>query len=180
LLNAIFTLTWLVVFMPMVHIVPFAIDLGISHFLAAMTVSVIGFAGFAGRLAIGPISDRLDRAQTLGLCLLLQALSFLGFRASTGLSFLYPAAAVFGFSYGGVTALFPALIGDFFGRMAIGAIVGFIFALAGSPAAFGPLIAGYMYDATKGYTGAFVLSASLNLAALALLFGLKKPSRAAL
>jgi MFS family permease len=180
LLNAIFTLTWLVVFMPMVHIVPFAIDLGISHFLAAMTISVIGFAGFAGRLAIGPISDRLGRKHTLGLCLLLQALAFLGFRTSTGLSLLYAAAAVFGFSYGGVTALFPALIGDFFGRMAIGAIVGFIFALAGSPAAFGPLIAGYMYDATKGYNGAFLLSASLNLAAFALLFILKKPSRAAL
>jgi len=28
-------------------------------------------------------------------------------------------------AYGGVTALFPALIGDFFGRVAIGAIVGF-------------------------------------------------------
>jgi MFS family permease len=179
LLNAIFTLTWLVVFMPMVHIVPFAIDLGISHFLAAMTISVIGFAGFAGRLAIGPISDRLGRVQTLGLCLSLQALSFLGFTASTGLALLYLAAAVFGFSYGGVTALFPALIGDFFGRLAIGAIVGFIFALAGSPAAFGPLIAGYMYDATKSYHGAFVLSAALNLAALALLFALKKPSRAA-
>ena len=179
LLNVIFTLTWLVVFMPMVHIVPFAIDLGISHFLAAMTISVIGFAGFAGRLAIGPISDRLGRVRTLGLCLLLQALAFLGFTTSTGLSLLYAAAAVFGFSYGGVTALFPALIGDFFGRIAIGAIVGFIFALAGSPAAFGPLIAGYMYDATKSYNGAFVLSASLNLAALALLFALKKPPRAA-
>ncbi len=179
LLNAIFALTWLVVFMPMVHIVPFAIDLGIAHFLAAMTISVIGFAGFAGRLAIGPISDRLGRVQTLGLCLSLQALSFVGFMASTGLSLLYPAAAVFGFSYGGVTALFPALIGDFFGRLAIGAIVGFIFALAGSPAAFGPLIAGYTYDATKSYNSAFVLSASLNLAALALLFALKKPSRAA-
>jgi len=178
LLNVIFTLTWLVVFMPMVHIVPFAIDLGISHFLAAMTISVIGFAGFAGRLAIGPISDRLGRVRALGLCLVLQALAFLGFTTSTGLSLLYPAAAVFGFSYGGVTALFPALIGDFFGRIAIGAIVGFIFALAGSPAAFGPLIAGYMYDATKSYHGAFVLSASLNLAALALLFALKKPSRA--
>jgi MFS family permease len=59
--------------MPMVHIVHFAIDLGISHFLAAMTISVIGFAGFAGQLAIGPISDRLGRTQTLGLCLLLQA-----------------------------------------------------------------------------------------------------------
>jgi OFA family oxalate/formate antiporter-like MFS transporter len=177
LLNAIFTLTWLVVFMPMVHIVPFAVDLGISHFLAAMTISVIGFAGFAGRLAIGPISDRLGRVATLGLCLFLQALSFLGFTICTGLGLLYPAAAVFGFSYGGVTALFPALLGDFFGRLAIGAIVGFIFALAGSPAAFGPLIAGYIYDATKSYHAAFVLSAILNLAALLLLLALKKPHR---
>ena len=72
------------------------------------------------------------------------------------------------------------LSSGFFGRLAIGAIVGFIFALAGSPAAFGPLIAGYMYDATKSYNGAFVLSACLNLAALALLLALKKPSRAAL
>ncbi len=177
LLNVIFALTWLVVFMPMVHIVPFAVDLGISGFRAAMTISVIGFAGFAGRLAIGPISDRLGRVPTLGLSLFLQALAFIGFTFSTGLALLYPAAAVFGFSYGGVTALFPALIGDFFGRAAIGAIVGFIFALAGSPAAFGPLIAGYMYDAFHSYSAAFVMSAALNLVALLLLFGLKKPRR---
>jgi MFS family permease len=175
LLNIIFTLTWVVVFIPMVHIVPFAVDLGISQFRAAMTISVIGFAGFAGRLAIGAISDHLGRVPTLGLCLLFQALAFLGFTISTGLSLLYPAAAVFGFSYGGVTALFPALIGDFFGRTAVGVIVGFIFALAGSPAAFGPLIAGYIYDATNSYGAAFVLSAALNVAALFLIFLLKRP-----
>ena len=161
--------------MPIVHIVPFAVDLGISQFRAAMTISVIGFAGFAGRLAIGPISDRLGRVPTLGLSLLLQALAFLGFTFSAGLALLYPSAAVFGFSYGGVTALFPALVGDFFGRLAVGAIVGFIFAVAGSPAAFGPLIAGYLYDATKSYEAAFELSAALNLGALLLLFFLKRP-----
>jgi MFS transporter, OFA family, oxalate/formate antiporter len=166
LLNIIFTLTWLVVFIPMVHIVPFAVDLGISQFRAAMTISVIGFAGFAGRLAIGTISDHLGRVPTLGLCLLFQALAFLGFTISTGLSLLYSAAAVFGFSYGGVTALFPALIGDFFGRTAVGAIVGFIFAL----------VAGYIYDATNSYSAAFVLSATLNMAALLLVFLLKKPA----
>src|SRR6516164_8409898 len=58
LMNVIFTLTWVVVFMPMVHIVPFAIDLGITPYRAAMTISVIGFAGFAGRLGIGTLSDR--------------------------------------------------------------------------------------------------------------------------
>jgi OFA family oxalate/formate antiporter-like MFS transporter len=170
-------LTWLVVFMPMVHIVPFAIDLGLSHFRAAMTISVIGFAGFAGRIGIGTISDHLGRLRTLGICLLLQALAFGGFTISTGLLLLYSAAALFGFSYGGVTALFPAVIGDFFGRIAVGAIVGFIFAVAGSPAAFGPLIAGYIYDATKSYSAAFELSAALNAAALLLLLFLKRPRR---
>jgi MFS family permease len=177
LLNLIFALTWIVVFMPMVHIVPFAVDMGISPFRAAMTISVIGFAGFGGRLAIGTLSDRFGRVATLGVCLLLQALSFAGFTICSGLMPLYVAAAVFGFSYGGVTALFPALVGDFFGRAEVGAIVGFIFALAGSPAAFGPLIAGYMYDAAHSYTAAFELSAGLNLIALLLLFLLKKPQR---
>jgi MFS family permease len=179
LLNAIFALTWLVVFMPMVHIVPFAVDLGISPFRAAMTISVIGFAGFAGRLAIGTISDHLGRIFTLAVCLILQALAFVGFTISTNLELLYLAAALFGFSYGGVTSLFPALIGDFFGRTSVGAIVGFIFALAGAPAAFGPLIAGYIYNATNSYSAAFELSAALNLAALLLIFLLKKPQRVA-
>jgi len=175
LLNVILTLTWIVVFIPMVHIVPFAVDLGIPQIRAAMTISVIGLAGFAGRLLIGTISDRFGRVPTMGLCLLLQGFAFLGFTFSTGLTSLYPSAAVFGLSYGGVTALFPALIGDFFGRTAVGSIVGFIFAVSGSPAAFGPLIAGRIYTLTGRYSAAFVLSAVLNLMAFALLLLLKKP-----
>ena len=161
----------------MVHIVPFAIDMGISPFRAAMTISVIGFAGFGGRLSMGTLSDRFGRVATLGACLLLQAASFAGFTVSSGLVLLYMAAAVFGFSYGGVTALFPALIGDFFGRAEVGVIVGFIFAVAGSPAAFGPLIAGSIYNAAHSYSFAFDLSAGLNVVALMLLFLLKKPQR---
>ena len=162
--------------MPMVHIVPFAVDLGISPVRAAMTISVIGIAGFAGRLLLGPISDHLGRISALGLCLLLQALAFVGFVFTTDLASLYPAAAVFGFSYGGATTLFPAIVGDFYGRTAVGAIVGFIFAVAGAPAAFGPLIAGYIYSVTGHYSAAFILSAGLNIAALLLLLLLKKPT----
>jgi MFS family permease len=76
-----------------------------------------------------------------------------------------------------VSSLFPAILGDFFGRTAVGSIVGFIFALAGSPAAFGSLIAGYLYTATSSYSAAFVLSAALNGAALLLLFFLKKTAK---
>ncbi|MGE0826358.1 MAG: MFS transporter [Candidatus Binatia bacterium] len=175
LLTVIFTLTWLVVFMPLVHVVPFAVDLGISPVRAAFGISAIGLGGFAGRLVIGAISDRCGRLPTLGLCLSLQAVAFLCFPISKGEMTLYSTAAVFGLSYGGITALFPALIGDFFGRAAVGSIVGFIFAVAGSPAAFGPLIAGYIYTASHSYTVAFLLSAALNTLALILLFFLKKP-----
>jgi MFS family permease len=177
LLTAIFTLTWLVVFMPMVHIVPFAIDLGIPQFRAALTISVIGLAGFAGRLLVGTISDRLGRLPTLGLSLVLQALGFAGFTVSHEIGVLYSAAAVFGISYGGITALFPALVGDFFGRLAIGAIVGVIFSIAASASAFGPLIAGYFYTAMHTYRVAFELGAALNLVAAMLLFLLKRPVR---
>jgi MFS family permease len=177
LLNVIFTLTWLVVFMPMVHIVPFAVDLGVPQFRAAMTISVIGLAGSVGRLFIGTISDRLGRVATLGVCFVLQALGFLGFTLSSGLGTLYPAAAVFGLSYGGITALFPAIIGDFFGRLSVGAIAGFIFAVSGAPAAFGPLIAGRVYAITGSYNFAFLFSATLNIIAFALLFLLKRPQR---
>ncbi|MGH8007472.1 MAG: MFS transporter [Candidatus Binatia bacterium] len=178
LLSAIFTLIWLVIFIPLVHIVPFAVDLGFSQGRAAFALSLIGLGGFAGRLVIGPISDRLGRTPALGLCLLLQTLSFLGFVFSAGLASLYPTAAMFGFSYGGTTMLFPALIGDFFGRVAVGAIMGFIFSLAGSSAAFGPIMAGYLHRLTGGYSAAFLLSAACTLAALTLVPFLKKPVRA--
>jgi hypothetical protein len=40
------------------------------------------------------------------------------------------------------------LVGDLFGCAAAGSIVGFLFRLAGSLAAWGPLVAGAVYDRT--------------------------------
>lgn len=175
-LVAAFTMTWLVVFMPLVHIVPFALDLGVSQVAAATLISVIGLAGFAGRLVTGPLSDRCGRLLTLGTCLTLEAVAFCGLAVSSGLSWLYPSAALFGFSYGGTTALFPAIVGDFYGRLAVGVIVGFIFSLAGSMAAFGPIVAGYLHDVYGSYDIAFLLSAFLNLFGAVLLCFVKKPA----
>src|SRR2546428_2574719 len=46
--------------------------------------------------------------------------------------FPYPTLfrSVFGYSYGAVSTLFAAIVGDFFGRSQAGALVGFLFALA--------------------------------------------------
>ena len=82
---------------------------------------------------------------------------------------------MFGFSYGTISTLFAAIVGDFFGREQAGSLVGFLFALAGSTAAWGTLAAGAIYDATGSYRPAFLLAAALNVVAVALLAACRPP-----
>jgi MFS family permease len=82
---------------------------------------------------------------------------------------LFLFAAVFGFSYGAVSALFPAIIGDYFGRLQAASVIGAVFTIAGVSSAFGPFVAGYIYDLSRSYQLAFLLGALTNFLALILL-----------
>jgi MFS family permease len=62
-----------------------------------------------------------------------------------------------------------AIVRDFFGHAHAGSLVGFLFMLAGSMAAWGPLGAGVLHDATGTYRTAFLLAAAFNLLAVTLL-----------
>ncbi|HEX3177212.1 MAG TPA: MFS transporter [Methylomirabilota bacterium] len=179
LLAAAFAATWLPVFIPLVHLVSLARDLGHAPATGAWLVSALGAGAVAGRMIMGPVSDRVGRKPALIVAMGLQALAFAAFATAHGMGALFGAALLFGYSYGGVSALFPALVGDIFGRASAGAIVGCLFAVAGSMAAWGPLIAGAVYDVTRSYGLAFQLSGGANLAAAALVAGIRPPRRAA-
>jgi len=176
LIAAAFTATWLAVFIPLVHLVPFARDLGYTAGTGAWLVSALGAGAVVGRLAMGPVSDRVGRRPALVAGTTLQAVAFLAFSAVQGLDGLVLTAAAFGFSYGTISALFPAIVGDFFGPDQAGTLVGFLFMLGGSIAAWGPLVAGLVYDATGGYGLVFRLAAAANVVA-AVLLGLARPPR---
>jgi MFS family permease len=177
LLGATFTATWVPVFIPLVHLVPFTRDLGYSPLVGAWCVSTLGAAAVTGRLVMGVLSDRVGRRPTLAVALVLQAAAFAGFATAQALPALFVSAAAFGYSYGTISTLFPAIVGDFFGRGSAGALVGFLFMLAGSMAAWGPLGAGAIYDGTGSYAVAFVLAAALNGVALVLLSATRPPAR---
>jgi MFS family permease len=179
-LFALFAATWIPIFAPLVHLVPLARGLGVDPLVAATLVSAIGIAGIAGRLTMGSLSDRIGRRPAIGIGLVLQILAFLGFAAAGALPGLYAASIAFGFSYGAVASLFPAIIADFFGRERAGSLVGLLFAMSGSMAALGPLGAGFIYDRTGGYGPAWLGSAALNVVALGLLAWARPPRRLAL
>jgi len=175
LLTAIFFSSWLVVFLPVVHLSPYALDLGLSTFDAAWLLSGIGLGGALGRPLMGAISDRLGRIPALAAVLATESAAFLVFPASHEWGPLMLGAIAFGFAYGGGTSLFSALVGDFYGREAAGAIVGFVFAIAGSAAAFGPWLAGYVVSATGSYDLAFWIGAAANGIALLGVAFLRRP-----
>jgi len=141
-------------------------------------VSALGVGAVAGRLVMGGLSDRIGRRPTVGIAMAIQAVAFVGFLEVRSLEMLFGTALVFGYSYGAISTLFPAIVGDFFGRGQAGALVGFLFAFAGAMAGWGPLIAGAIYDATGSYDLTWGLAAGLNLVAIALL-SLARPPRPA-
>ncbi len=171
----IFTATWIPVFSPFVHLVPMARGLGVSPLLAATLLSALGLAALLGRLLMGAISDRIGRRPALAIGLALQVAAFLALARAESLAALYAAAFLFGFSYGSVSVIFPALVTDFFGRDHAGTLVGILFATAAAAAAWGPLATGFIYDRAGSYALAWWLSAGFNTLALALLAFTRPP-----
>jgi MFS family permease len=176
-LGAAFTATWLPVFIPLVHLVSLARDLGHGPGTGAWLVSALGAGAVVGRMIMGPVSDRIGRKPTLLVTMAMQAVAFGGFAVAAGVGALVVTSLVFGYSYGAISTLFPAIVGDFFGRAAAGAIVGFLFMLAGSMGAWGPLVAGAVHDATGSYGLVFQLAAAANVAAAGILAAARPPAR---
>lgn len=173
----VYALTFLAVFVPFVHGVQFAQSLGASLQTASTVISAIGIGGLIGRLVMGSVSDRIGRKSAVILALSLETASFIGMAFSSGLWLLYPSAVAFGFSYGGGVVVFPPLVADLFGRAHAGAIVGRIFATAGTMAAIGPYAAQLLHDALGSYRWAFLLSGLANGCALLIATRLPRVSK---
>ncbi|MFT4581533.1 MAG: OFA family oxalate/formate antiporter-like MFS transporter [Gammaproteobacteria bacterium] len=177
LLTAMFFSSWLVVFLPMVHLTAYAIDLGIDPIRGSVILAGVGVGGVLGRPLVGLVSDKVSRLPALAFIFFLQAAVFVALPFCEHWLALTVLAAIFGFGYGGGTTLFAAVVGDFYGTAAVGAIVGFVFAIAGSSAAFGPWFAGYIIERTGSYDVAFWFSAMANALAFLLVGFLRRPER---
>jgi MFS family permease len=155
-------------FVPFVHLVPYALDHGISQTSAVLLIGAIGVGSTAGRFLLGGLADRLGRP-----------LSFLVMFAGMGLSFViwlfsasfWPLAAfalVFGVFYGGFVALAPAVVIDYFGGKSASSIIGILYTSVACGTLIGPSAAGFAYDISHSYTlpilasfGAYVIATAV-------------------
>jgi MFS family permease len=150
-----------------VHIVIHAIGLGIPATQAALTLSLIGGTCIAGMNVMGNMADRFSNKTALGVSYSLMGCSLVWVIPAHSEWSLFLFSTAFGFAYGGMQVLFSPLVAELFGTRSHGVILA-TGALAGSiGAAIGPIIAGYIFDASGSYTLAFMLCAMLAFAGLA-------------
>ena len=172
---AAFTVAMLSLTVPFVHIVGHAHDIGITGLRAAMAVSTIGLFSLVGSVSLGSLSDRLGRKPTFIISLTSQLIAFLFFLNADTMLMLYLGSAAFGLFYGSFATLFPALIGDLFGRAHSGAIGGVIFGAGGFLGGWGPAIAGYLRDTHGDFGLAFKACIVTTLCSVLLVGFLQKP-----
>ncbi len=161
----------------MVHIVPHAIELGISPIIAASIIAIIGGVNAAGRIIIGSAGDRIGNKRCLIISFILIAVALVWVMAAKEVWMFYLFAVVFGFGYGGLAALMSPVPAELFGLRSLGVIVGvtmFSFTVGG---AIGPVLAGSIFDITGSYQLAFLISTGVSIIGLILSLLLKPISR---
>jgi MFS family permease len=153
------------VFVPFVHLTPYAIDHGMAKSSAVLLVSAIGVGSTVGRFFLGGLADRLGRRLSLLAMFVGMAASLLIWAVSTTFWPLAAFAFVFGVAYGGWVALLPSVVMDYFGGRNVSGIIGVLYTSAGIGTLIGPSAAGFAFDISHSYTLPILISAAGNVVA---------------
>jgi len=155
--------------MVFIHVVPYAVGMGVSPIDASLILSVMGLANILGRLAVGRLSDLIGPRALGVVCPLVQCGALLWLLGSDQLWMLYVFGAAFGFLWGGTGTITTVLTVDLFGTRSLGTIMGLMSGGWAVGAAVGPAIGGFVFDATGHYLAAFGAGAAALLTAAGLL-----------
>lgn len=138
-------------FVPFVHLVPFALDHGIRPASAVLLLGAIGMGSTAGRFFLGGLADRLGREFALMLMFAGMGLALLVWTMATAFWGMAGFALAFGVFYGGFVA---------FGTL------------------LGPTAAGFAFDLSRSYTLPILLGVAGNLSAAAIILASPKTAAA--
>ena len=153
------------VFVPFVHLVPYAGDHGVAPSTAVLLLGVIGVGSTAGRFFLGGLADRLGRQTSLLLMFVGMAFALAIWMVSTSIWPLAAFAFLYGVFYGGWVAVLPAVVMDYFGGRNVSGIIGILYTSVAFGTLIGPSAAGFAFDLTHDYTAPILASVAANIVA---------------
>lgn len=148
----------------LVSLIPMLIDTGLTAADAAGYAALVGMSSAGARLLVGFLLDWLYApyiAATILLCSAAGCILFL----SLGLPAAPVLAVLIGLSFGMEVDLVSFLVARYFRLRQYGLIYGIMYSGFSASAAFGPAVAGFIFDATRSYDIALVGGAVLMVLA---------------
>ena len=158
----------------LVHQVSFLSQyLGVSG--AAAAVSITAGASIVGRLWLGTCVDRLDKRHVIMVCFLIQAAAVMTLAHYHHVVLLYLGTFAFGLTMGNIIMMQSLITAECFGLVSFATVSGLAGVFTMSGAAFGPTIAGFIFDATQSYRTAFTIFAAMSAIAILVIYFAKPP-----
>ena len=160
-----FVCGWQVGFI-VVHLPAYILDVDLPANIAAWALGLIGFFNIIGTYGCGWLGDRYSKKYLLSLLYLVRGLAFAVFLVvpKTEVSVLV-FAAVIGFLWLGTVPLTSSLVAQIFGARYVSTLFGIVFFSHQVGSFLGIWLGGWMYDLTGNYTGFWIGSIVLGVAA---------------
>ncbi len=157
----------------MMHIVPYARDLGIAPVQAASILSTIGAVSILGRFISGLVIDHRGSKAVMGVCFFLLLGDLVWLQFANQLWMLYVFAVVYGLAHGSFFTVISPLVAEWFGIRFHGTLIGIVVCFGTTGGAIGPLIAGYLFDLSGSYQATFRIIIVMSFIAWMLLLSLR-------
>ena len=164
-------------FVPFVHLVPYALDHGFSASTGALLIGLVGIGSTIGRFLVGWLADKFGRLNVYVASFVCVVGTFLIWLVAAELWVLVCFALLFGTAYGGFVALAPALTVDYFGTRSAAGIIGAVYSSVGIGTLLGPPFAGYIFDQSGSYAIAILVGELMACVAVGLAMLLPEPVR---
>ena len=164
-------------FVPFVHLAPYARDIGFSEGFGVLLIVLLGVGSTIGRFLFASVTSWLGRRLSFAMMYAGAGVTLVTWSLSTTAPALVLFALVFGAFYGGFVAIAPSLAADYFGGRALGSIIGALYSGVAFGALLGSPVAGYAFDLFGSYAGAILAGATLCLVSFTITLMMPEPAR---
>jgi len=157
------------------HIVAFAMDHGVSDYLAGDLLAFMGLTGLVGVLAAGAWSDRVGPAPATAWSFVARVAVFGLVYVDQSQTSIFVFALVFGATFLVTAPMTVLFVRQSFGSRNLGGMTGLVTMVHQTCGGLGALVGARIFDETGRYHLAFALMLALSAIAAALSFTLERP-----
>ncbi len=153
-------------------------DIGFPVATASIALGAVGFGSAIGKFVFGWLCDRIPAKYAAATSFALQlaaVIMLIRVKSTSPLAMIWLYAILMGIGAGGWLPTMSMLISSNFGLASYGVIFGAMNLAQGHGTAFGPLVAGQMFDAMQTYFWVLIMLLVLYVVAIPSMLSVRRP-----